>query len=371
MITTINGYSDILWVDVVASMETMTETVNNYQNQCKKLPKAMRDWPAYVDLRKKIDDFLEMLPLIQMLAAPAMRPRHWTRFQEITGSELDMAEDTFKLRNVVECSILKHFEDIEECAAGAVKEEQVEIKLKQVDGDWEDLIFVFNEFKQHGRVVLDMVATAELIEKLEDTSMALGGMATNRYSAPFKGKVSDWITKMSTIEEIINMWLNVQNMWMYMEAVFSGGDIVKQLPSEAKRFKNIDKQFVKMAKVAADIQNVVEVCCDSKMMMEVLPVLTEQLELCQKALTAFLDTKRAMFPRFYFVSDPTLLEILSLGSDPPSVCPHFQSGLSDSSSAVVFVKEEKYKMKKRKKERMNEEPNCSTKKRETVRRKRE
>ena len=343
---TIGGYVDILWHDVKEQIDVMTETATSFQAQCKKLPKAMRDWPAYVDLRKKIDDFLEMLPLIQMLAAPAMRPRHWTRFQEITGSELDMAEDTFKLRNVVECSILKHFEDIEECAAGAVKEEQVEIKLKQVDGDWEDLIFVFNEFKQHGRVVLDMVATAELIEKLEDTSMALGGMATNRYSAPFKGKVSDWITKMSTIEEIINMWLNVQNMWMYMEAVFSGGDIVKQLPSEAKRFKNIDKQFVKMAKVAADIQNVVEVCCDSKMMMEVLPVLTEQLELCQKALTAFLDTKRAMFPRFYFVSDPTLLEILSLGSDPPSVCPHFQSGLFDSVTAIEFDKEDKYKMLK-------------------------
>ena len=78
--------------------------------------------------------------------------------------------------------------------------------------------------------------------------MALGGMATNRYSAPFKGKVSDWITKLSTVEEIIEMWLIVQNMWMYMEAVFSGGDIVKQLPSEAKRFNNIDKQFVKMAR---------------------------------------------------------------------------------------------------------------------------
>ena len=343
---TIGGYVDILWTEVRENIDVMTETVTSFQAQCKKLPKAMRDWPAYVDLRKKIDDFLEMLPLIQMLAAPAMRPRHWTRFQEITGSELDMAEDTFKLQNVTECSILKHYEDIEECAAGAVKEEQVEMKLKQVDGDWEDLIFVFNEFKQHGRVVLDMVATAELIEKLEDTSMALGGMATNRYSAPFKGKVQDWITKMATIEEIINMWLNVQNMWMYMEAVFSGGDIVKQLPSEAKRFKNIDKQFVKMAKVAADVQNVVEVCCDSKMMMEVLPVLTEQLELCQKALTAFLDTKRAMFPRFYFVSDPTLLEILSLGSDPPSVCPHFQSGLFDSVTAIEFDKEDKYKMLK-------------------------
>ena len=38
------------------------------------------------------------------------------------------------------------------------------------------------------------------------------------------------------------------------------------------------------------------------------------------------------------MSDPTLLEILSLGSDPASVVPHFQSGLFDSLSNVTFDK---------------------------------
>ena len=50
------------------------------------------------------------------------------------------------------------------------------------------------------------------------------------------------------------------------------------------------------------------------------------------------ETKRSEFPRFYFVSDPTLLECLSMGSDPPSVVPHFQSGLFDSLSNVSFDK---------------------------------
>lgn len=89
---------------------------------------------------------------------------------------------------------------------------------------------------------------------------------------------------------------------------------------------------------ATDTKNVVATCCGNELLRTLLPHLTEQLELCQKSLTAYLETKRAEFPRFYFVSDPTLLEILSLGSDPPSVVPHFQSGLFDSLTSVTFDK---------------------------------
>ena len=73
VISTIDGYADILWTEVVANIEAMNEQVSIFQASCRKLPKALRDWDAYTDLRKKIDDFLEILPLVQALASPSMR----------------------------------------------------------------------------------------------------------------------------------------------------------------------------------------------------------------------------------------------------------------------------------------------------------
>lgn len=79
-----------------------------------------------------------------------------------------------------------------------------------------------------------------------DAYLLAVSLCTCRYSAPFRDDVQSWIVKLSMVSEVIEQWLIVQNMWMYMEAVFSGGDIVKQLPQEAKRFQNIDKNYMKV-----------------------------------------------------------------------------------------------------------------------------
>ena len=42
---------------------------------------------------------------------------------------------------------------------------------------------------------------------------------------------------------------------------------------------------------ATENKNVVTACCQSELLRQLLPHLAEQLELCQKSLTAYLETK--------------------------------------------------------------------------------
>ena len=164
-----------------------------------------------------------------------------------------------------------------------------------------------SQFHEH-IVKVNGGATAELMEALEETQMALGSMMASRYITPFKEEVQEWIVKLSTVSEQLEIWMQVQAMWMYLEAVFTSGDIAKQMPLEAKRFQNIDKNWEKMMAKAFETRNVVQYCFGNDVLKNLLPHLLEQLEVCQKALSGYLDQKRAAFPRFFFVSDAVLLD---------------------------------------------------------------
>jgi len=71
----------------------MMDQIEIYQKDCTRLPGKLRTWDAYKELKQEIEDMSEILPLIQALAKPSIRPRHWVTVCEITKEEIPYESD--------------------------------------------------------------------------------------------------------------------------------------------------------------------------------------------------------------------------------------------------------------------------------------
>nr|XP_026487863.1 dynein heavy chain 8, axonemal-like [Vanessa tameamea] len=111
VMNSIDGYFETPWVAI--DIEQIVAQLAEFDLRCRKLPRGMKDWPAFIDLKNKIDDFNQTCPLLELMADKSMKDRHWKRLEKLMNCVLDVESETFTLANVMEAPLLKNKEDVE------------------------------------------------------------------------------------------------------------------------------------------------------------------------------------------------------------------------------------------------------------------
>ena len=253
---------------------------------------------------------------------------------EICGAnpeDFDYESREFKLSQVLDLDMVKHSDDVEEVTDGADKQLKIEVGLEEIEERWTTASFIFKEWR--GRGVNILQGTVAIMEELEETQMNLQAFLTMRHVTPFRERAQELLTSYLRPRDL-ERWLKVQMMWC-SSSVFTGGDIAKQMPVEAKKFGKVDKEWPSawpMPPTPARGRGIRQ-----RRAAPVAAVMYVELEKCQKSLEGYLEQKRNKFPRFYFVSNPGLLIILSQGSDPLSMNDHYEKVFD----AITYVEHNK------------------------------
>jgi dynein heavy chain len=274
---------------------------------------------AYDGLMKEIKKWLVFLPLIGELRNDSMRERHWDMVRKLVNSEFAV-DESLMLRDIYEMNLPQFAEDVEEVTDQARQEAKMEKTLEKLQQVWSTVNFVFT---QHKDTDIYMARLGEEdFEMLEEDQTKVTAMLGSRYLSTFEDEINMWNKNLELINNVYTTFRDVQQSWAYLENLFIGSEEVKrELPKESDDFVGIDSDVKMRSKDAKKTELAMGFSTKDGYLKKV-EEMQEKLLRCEKALNRFMSDKRMTFPRFFFVSDADLLEILSEGNNPEKIQPH-------------------------------------------------
>ncbi|ETN24826.1 hypothetical protein PPTG_01014 [Phytophthora nicotianae INRA-310] len=304
----------------------LEEEAKAFLSLVKATHKDIRDCDAFKKFERLVKDFLSTCPLFQALRHPSMRRRHWQDLIAVTGKTFECPDDnpSLKFTDILALNLHEFQRDVEEITDRAQKEAKQESVLQELENRWSNICLTMTPYKDTTVPLLHMAE--DDVEMLESDQLLVQGMASGRNSF-FQEQTQQWRSKLMLVSEIVGALLDIQRSWSYLEPLFMQSEEVKrELPDEATRFEKVDELVRQTLEQMWDQEppgNVL-LACQLPGLLELLNDLRARLEKCQQALKEYLDSKRRMFPRFYFISEADLLDILSNGSNPQKIMIHLE-----------------------------------------------
>ncbi|XP_076627799.1 dynein axonemal heavy chain 1 [Colletes latitarsis] len=298
---------------VVDMYREMTRSIRTFQEQ----PKIQA---IATHIRDQIDEFKPYIGLIQSLREPGMKDRHFEELSLYTGIQMALTP-TLTFKNLLVLGIQEFEELVKTVADTAAKEYATEHTLNKMIAEWATIAMEILPYKNTGTYIIKLAEETMML--LDNHILAVQQLSFSPLKTTFEDEINEWEYKLNLTQDVLLLWLEVQRDWMYLEPIFTSEDISTQLPAEARKYNAMERNWRRIMKTAHDNPYIIKICPD-KNLQESLQECQSLLEVVQKGLSNYLEMKRKVFPRFYFLSDDELLEILAQAKNVHAVQPHLR-----------------------------------------------
>ena len=93
-------------MEITEEVVGMKDGIEGFLKDCMRLPSDSKQYPAYKELKQRLDDMEIVLPLVEMLADRSIKERHWEQLIELTGKDIPYQSETFLLKDLLDADLL-------------------------------------------------------------------------------------------------------------------------------------------------------------------------------------------------------------------------------------------------------------------------
>ncbi|XP_037123246.1 cytoplasmic dynein 2 heavy chain 1 isoform X1 [Syngnathus acus] len=318
------------WISFRSKTYLFEEFLFTWQDKLRKLeqPTAIS-----VKLQEEVDKYKSIVPVLKYVRGEHLSQDHWLDMFRLLGLPRGMTLERLTFNDLlgVADNIIAKAMELKDLNSRAQAEVTIREALRELDLWGAAATFNLTEYTGSSGHTLNIIKDwKDIVSQVGDNRCLLQSLKDSPYYRNFQDKVSLWEVRLSDLDEYLLSLNAIQRRWVYLEPIFGRG----ALPREEARFKRVDEDF---RAIMSDIQRDNRVISLSSRagIRNSLVTIMDQLQRCQKSLNEFLEEKRSAFPRFYFIGDDDLLEILGQATNPTVIQSHLKK-LFAGIHSVVF-----------------------------------
>ncbi|KAJ0179270.1 hypothetical protein K1T71_004982 [Dendrolimus kikuchii] len=251
-------------------------------------------------IQQELEKYTDLSPSLKYLRGSDFTERHWREVFNLLDIEYKKP-DTLLVKDllVTSLNIKKHVKELQKICTCASSESAIRSALNELElwyaGAKVTIVHYNNKTQKPVPIVKDF---KDILSKIEEQQWVVSSVSGGDAAC------STWETRLRSARALLRALYHAQRRWLYLEPILSNDDGELGI-----KFRKVDQGFRQVTRIVESDPRL-SALLQSSRVQSMLDSISEQLHACQSALNQYIDEKRTIFPRLYFLSDDDLLELL-------------------------------------------------------------